>query len=201
MSLINGDNFQSNYNFTSGTFNLCGLFYGVTKIVDASNLILPATTLTVSCYNGMFRGCTNLVYGPKQLPALSVPQDGYSSMFESCTSLVEGPNILATSVSGSTAFNRMFCMNRNSKVTSAMTKSPILRVTNPSAYSNVYQQLFCGNGSITEVTVLAEGTNLSFSNWLNYCGGSGVVKKLSATTLTSGSSGVPSGWTTETYST
>jgi len=87
----------------------------------------------------MFRGATNLVYGPKTLPALNIPQDGYSSMFEGCVKLVEGPEILATSVSGGTALNRMFCMSRNSKVTAAMTKSPILRITNPSSYNNVYQ--------------------------------------------------------------
>lgn len=200
MSLINGDNFINNSEFsTSSTHNLAGLFYGTTTLVDASDLILPATTLYESSYNGMFRGCTNLVSGPKLLPALDVPKDGYSSMFENCVKLVEGPDILATTVSGTTALNRMFCMSRNSKVTAAMTKSPILRITNPSEYSNTYQQLFCGNGNITEVTILAEGTNLSFANWLAYNGGSGVIKKLSTTTLVSGGNGLPSGWTIEDY--
>ena len=200
MSLLNGDNFLSNSEFASGTtYNLCGLFYGTTTIVDASNLILPATTLYQSSYNEMFRGCTNLVNGPKLLPALDVPKDGYSSMFEGCVSLIEGPEIMATTVSGTTALNRMFCMNRSSKVTAAMTKSPILRITNPSAYSNAYQQLFCGNGNLTEVTILAQGTNLSFANWLANTNAGGVIKKLQATTFTSGSNGVPSNWTTQDY--
>ena len=200
MSLLNGDNFTSNSEFDSGSsHNFAGLFYGVTTIIDASNLILPATTLMVSSYNGMFRGATNLVYGPKLLPALDVPVDAYSSMFENCRKLVEGPEIMATTVSGNTALNRMFCMSRTSKVTAAMTKSPILRITNPSAYSNTYQQLFCGNGNLTEVTILAQGTNLSFTNWIAYNGGSGVIKKLSTTTLVSGANGVPSGWTTQDY--
>ena len=147
----------------------------------------------------MFRGCSNLVNGPKLLPALDVPADGYSSMFEGCVKLTEGPEISATTVSGNTALNRMFCMNRNSKVTAAMTKSPILRITNPSAYTNVYQQLFCGNGNLTEVTILAQGTNLSFTNWLANTNAGGVIKKLQATTFTSGSSGVPSNWTTQDY--
>lgn len=200
MSLLNGDGFTNNSDFsTNSTFSLCGLFYGVTTVVDAGNLIFPATTLKKSCYNGMFRGCTNLVNGPKLLPALDVPQDGYSSMFEGCVKLTEGPEINATTVSGNTALNRMFCMNRNSKVTAAMTKSPILRITNPSDYNNVYQQLFCGNGNITEVTILAQGTNLSFNNWLNNTNSGGVIKKPQATTLTSGNSGVPSTWTTQDY--
>ena len=200
MSLLFGDNFLNNSEFTSGTsYNLCGLFYGTTTLIDASNLILPASTCTISCYNGMFRGCTNLVYGPKVLPALNVPKDGYSSMFEGCTSLIEAPEILATTVSGDTALNRMFCMNRSSKVTAAMTKGPVLRITNPTSYTNVYQQLFCGNGNIVEITILINGTNLSFANWLNNVSAIGVIKTLSGTTFTSGVSGLPSGWTTETY--
>ena len=198
MSLLNGDNFI-NSEFVSGSSdNLCGLFYGTTTLVDASNLILPATTLKVSCYNGMFRGCSNLVNGPKLLPALDVPTDGYSSMFESCTSLVTAPEILATTVSGATALNRMFCMNRNSKVTAAMTKGPVLRITNSSSYDHVYQQLFCGNGNLVEITVLFSGT--TNNNWLKNVSSTGVIKTLSGTTFSSGASGLPSGWTTETYS-
>lgn len=200
MSLLNGNNFISNSTLDSGGYNLCGLFYGVTTLVDASNLILPATTLYTSCYNGMFRGCTNLEYGPKLLPSLDVPTDGYSSMFEGCVKLIEAPEILATSVSGNTALNRMFCMNRNSKVTAAMTKGPVLRITNPLGHNNVYQQLFCGNGNLTEVTILVQATNLTFSNWLNYTNTGGVIKTLSGTTFSSGVSGLPSGWTTQEYS-
>ena len=200
MSLLNGDDFINNSEFTTGSaFNLCGLFYGTTTIIDASNLILPTTTLHESSYNGMFRGADNLVYGPKLLPALDVPKDGYSSMFEACTKLVEGPEILATTVSGDTALQRMFCMRRSEDAASAMTKSPILRITNPSSCGNVYKELFRGNRNITEVTILAEGTGLSFDNWLANTPNSGVIKKLSTTTLTSGNSGIPSGWTTEDY--
>lgn len=201
MSLLYGNQFLNQLEFEQNSIcNLCGLFYGATTLTDASDLVLPALTLKESCYNGMFRGCSNLVNGPKLLPALDVPKDGYSSMFEGCVSLVGGPEIRATTVSGTTALNRMFCMSRSSKVTAAMTKSPILRITNPASYANTYQQLFCGNGNITEVTILApNGTDLSFNNWLNYNSGSGVIKKLASTTLSSGNSGLPNGWTTENY--
>lgn len=201
MSLLNGDDFINNSEFSSGSsFNLTGLFYGTTTIINANDLVLPATTLCVSSYNGMFRACTNLVYGPKSLPALDIPKDGYSSMFEGCVKLIEAPEILATSVSGDTALNRMFCMNRNSKVTAVMTKGPVLRITNPLAHNNVYQQLFCGNGNLTEVTILVQATNITFSNWLNYTNTGGVIKTLSGTTFSSGVSGLPSGWTTQEYS-
>jgi len=198
MSLFNGDEFKKNSEFNSSTHHCAGLLR-TTYLVDASNLILPALTLYESSYNGMFRSATNLVYGPKVLPALNIPIDGYSSMFESCTSLVEAPEILATTVSGDTALNRMFCMGRNSKVTAAMTKGPVLRISNPSSYNNVYQQLFCGNGNIVEITVLISGTNKSFANWLNNVSSTGIIKTLSGTTFTSGVNGLPSGWTVEDY--
>ena len=199
MSLFNGDDFKVNHEFNSGATHQCAGLFRTTYLVDASNLILPALTLYDGTYNGMFRGATNLVYGPKILPALNIPKDGYSSMFESCTSLVEAPEILATTVSGETALNRMFCMNRNNKVTAAMTKGPVLRITNPSSYKNAYQQLFCGNGNIVEITVLLSGTNKSFTSWLKNVSSTGVIKTLSGTTFASGENGLPSGWVVEDY--
>ena len=199
MSLLNGENFVTNSEFQNNTSCQFAGIFRTTYIVDASNLILPALTLYTGSYNGTFRGATNLVYGPKLLPALDVPTDGYSSMFEGCVKLVEGPEILATSISGTATLNRMFCMSRNSKVTAAMTKSPILRITNPQTQNNTYQQLFCGNGNINEITILIQGTNLSFTNWLANTNSSGVIKTLSGTTFANGVSGLPSGWTKETY--
>lgn len=199
MSLLNGEDFITNSEFQTNTNNQFAGLLRTTYLVDASNLILPALTLYSSSYNGMFRGDTNLVYGPKLLPALDVPADGYSSMFEGCTSLVEAPEILATTVSGNTALSRMFCMNRNSKVTAAMTKGPVLRISNPGFFPNVYQQLFCGNGNLVEITVLINGTDRSFVNWLNNVSSTGVIKTLSGTTFASGASGLPSGWTVEDY--
>ena len=205
MSLLYGDNFTGQT--TVGAYGLCGIFFGTsatgtsnTKLVSAKNLVLPATNLNISSYNGMFRGCTNLVDCPRVLPATTLYQDTYSSMFEGCTSLVEGPEIMATTI-GATAstscMQRMFCMNRNSKVTAAMTKGPVLRIVGPTIAAGTYTQLFCGNGNLTEVTILAEGTNLTFTNWLQNVSSSGVIKKLSTTTLTSGANGKPSGWSYE----
>ena len=207
MSLLYGDNFTGQTSATTN-FALCGIFFGTsstgtsnTTLVSAKNLVLPATTLAVSTYNGMFRSCSNLVDCPRVLPATTLYQDTYSSMFEGCVSLVEGPEIMATTIantSSTSCMQRMFCMNRNSKVTAAMTKSPVLRIVDPTTANNTYQQLFCGNKNLTEVTILAEGTNLSFTNWLNNVSSSGVIKKLSATTLANNSvNGKPSGWTTE----
>ena len=67
------------------------------KIVDASNLKLPATTLALGCYSSMFFGCTNLTTAP-ELPATTLANSCYSSMFSGCTSLTTAPELPATTL-------------------------------------------------------------------------------------------------------
>lgn len=62
------------------------MFREATKIVDASDLILPATTLTLNCYRWMFYGCSNLVRGP-ELPAKTLANSCYYGMFQNCSKL------------------------------------------------------------------------------------------------------------------
>ena len=56
------------------------------KITDASRLKLPATTLTASCYEGLFHDCQYLIYAPK-LPATELAANCYMYMFYNCSAL------------------------------------------------------------------------------------------------------------------
>ena len=197
MSLLWGDNFITNSEFaTSTSFNLCGLFFDTTTVIDAGNLILPALTCADSCYNGMFRNSANLAVAPA-LPATVAAHDCYSSMFEGCINLVTAPDLHLTTLA-QTCCKNMFCMDRNSKVTTPkMTKGPMLPATTYAP--NAYQQMFMNNANITEVTCLLEGSNLSCANWLANTAASGTFKKSSNATWSTGGSGIPDGWTTQTY--
>ena len=199
MSLLFGDNFTINSEFTSGTtHNLCGLFYNTTTLINAENLILPALICRESSYNGMFRGCTNLIAAP-QLPATQSATDCYSSMFEGCINLEIAPEINLTNLSQACC-KRMFCMNRNSKITTPkMTKSPILRVVDN--VISCYEEMFKGNGNLVEVTCLLSNatTNNCVTNWLTNCSNTGTLIKASGSTWNVGSSGIPSGWTAQDY--
>lgn len=62
------------------------LFRNDTNLVNAENLILPATALTASCYDRMFQGCTSLTKAP-ELPARELVTYAYFRMFEGCTKL------------------------------------------------------------------------------------------------------------------
>ena len=196
MSLLWGDNFTSNSEFASNSsFNLVSIFRGDTQLIDASNLILPATTIMSQGYNGMFRECSNLVAAPK-LPATTLSLACYSSMFEGCINLLEGPELPATT-SAQECYQRMFCMNRNAKITTPkMTKSPIIRING--AGSNCLKEMFKGNGNLVEITCLATTTS-GASNWLQYGSSTGTFKKPSTVTWARSVSGIPSGWTIEDY--
>ena len=201
MSLLFGNDFINNTEFKTGTnHNLCGLFYGTTELTDASNLILPALTCTNGCYNGMFRGCTNLTAAP-QLPAIESAYECYSSMFEGCINLEIAPEINLINMAQN-ACCRMFCMNRNSKITTPrMTKGPILRVATPVV--NCYKDMFKGNGNINEVTCLITTSGISCTDdWLLNAGnGSGTFRKssLKGDWGIGTKGGVPTGWTIEDY--
>ena len=56
------------------------------KVVDASALLLPATTLANNCYSNMFYGCGSLTAAPA-LPATTLADSCYQFMFQNCSSL------------------------------------------------------------------------------------------------------------------
>lgn len=92
MSILYGSNFENKYEIENH-YALMGLFSDVSSgeqicdVVNAENLILPATTLSHYCYYSMFYGCTNLTTAP-ELPAVTLSgYRCYGNMFSGCTSL------------------------------------------------------------------------------------------------------------------
>lgn len=69
------------------------MFYGQSRIVDASEMTFPETSLRKGCYKYMFASCSNLVNPPEELPATNLAVNCYDSMFASCTKLVTTPEI------------------------------------------------------------------------------------------------------------
>ena len=100
MSLIDGDNFKELTEFTSANaYAFHRLFSGKsdspTKVLDASSLILPATTLSTWCYKSMFED--TLLEAAPVLPATTLALDCYRSLF--CrTKLTTSPELPATTM-------------------------------------------------------------------------------------------------------
>lgn len=88
-----------NYNKTlSGSFNFAYLFMSCQMYNhDSKKLVLPATTLTKSCYSNMFIGCEQLTVAP-DLPATTLAESCYEGMFDSCSRLTAVPNLPATTL-------------------------------------------------------------------------------------------------------
>ena len=65
-----------------------GLFAGAEKLVNNTErlLVLPATTLTESCYQDMFNGCKGIEKAP-ELPAPKLEKNCYQEMFYDCAKL------------------------------------------------------------------------------------------------------------------
>lgn len=101
MSLFYGGGFTGDEtSFITGTGN-CRWFFAYMDVVDASQLLLPATTLTSNCYYRMFNGCTSLTTAP-ELPATTLANYCYQYMFQDCISLTTAPPIIQATIPRST---------------------------------------------------------------------------------------------------
>lgn len=194
MSLLRNN--DTDTEFVGGTNNFAQLFSGCTNLVNAENLIIPASAMTAGALNGTFRGCTSLEKAP-ELPATVMADSCYSSMFEGCTSLYQPPSVLSATSFATNCYQRMFCMNRTSKVTSAMKYTPKMYGNVSNLSLSFAQQMLCGNGGIetVECYITVEGGRFDQTGWMNYVNATGTFKKLSTQEFSNGVGGIPVGWT------
>ena len=164
------------------------MFYGCTSLIEAP--ALPATSLAVHCYDGMFASCSNLTSAPA-LPATSLANDCYMGMFQNCTSLTEAPILPATSL----AVN---CYIRMFQGCTSLTTAPALPAT--SLVSNCYSYMFQRCSKLNKViSYNRTASSTSYmKDWLNGVSATGDFYNLGGATYTTGTSGIPSGWTVHT---
>lgn len=144
------------------------MFYYNTNLIDSPNL--PATTLAVACYSMMFRYCTSLMYA-SSLPATTLANECYYSMFSGCTSLTTAPELRATTIPYYTG-----------------------ELGN---YIGAYDGMFTNCTSLNYVKCLATTNTdgVATHSWLDNVSSAGTFIKAANTNWTSGTSGIPSGWT------
>ena len=192
MSLLYGDNFEGQTDLTGKNHTFYWLLGKCINIVDASELILPATTLANSCYDGMFSGCTSLTTAP-ELPATTLANYCYDDMFSGCTSLTTAPELPATTLA-------IGCYYEMFQGCTSLTTAPELPATTLAIYC--YQSMFAGCSKLNKITMLATHTNPEkfLTDWVNGVASTGTfVKNVNMKSLLSGSSGIPSGWTVVDY--
>ena len=101
---------------TIGDYCYSHMFTQVTQLIKAP--ALPATTLSIFCYDNMFSG-TNLVTAPA-LPATTLTIFCYYGMFYECTSLITVPALPATTLADF-CYNNMFYGCTSLKLSETMT--------------------------------------------------------------------------------
>jgi hypothetical protein len=148
MSLIHSDDFEQN--FYVGEDSFLQIFEN-SGIVDASELILPSTTLATSCYQEMFYGCTSLTSAP-ELPAAKLASYCYHSMFNGCTSLTEAPELPAKTLAE-------YCYSHMFEYCESLVEAPKLPAT--TLFKWCYTDMFAYCFSLTKApdlnaTTLAE---------------------------------------------
>ena len=220
MSLTEGDNFEQassvdDYAF----FMLFSDYYGgeSAPIVSAEHLILPSTSLSISCYQAMFLGCEYLVYPPSTLPATELMASCYISMFQDCTSLITAPELPATTLvdycynnmfSGCTSLTTapelpattlaQYCCCRMFYGCTSLTTAPELPAT--TLTKSCYDSMFRGCTSLEEAPVLPATTlvNQCYSNMFRSCSS---LRQIKAMFTTTPGTGYTSGWVTDVSST
>ena len=189
MSLINSTGFSACTTLESA-YTFAHLFED-TYVVDADQLILPATTLTNNCYYKMFKDCVRLEdaldYG---LPASTAASECYYSMFEGCTNLNAGPSMynLRTLAYGCCAY--MYC-----GCTSMYGLNDFLRPL--TLVERCYNHMFYGCSSMDGLTCLATDISATecTNQWVEGVAASGYFyKNPNMSSWTTGVSGIPSGW-------
>ena len=142
LSLIYGDDFKGQTSI-SGSYTFQNMFEA-TSVVDASNLVLLATTVLYQSYCRMFYNCTSLTAAPA-LPATTLAHSCYAYMFQGCTSLTAAPALPATTLSYG-CYQYMFygCIS--------LTAAPELPATTLDDYC--CYQMFNGCTSLTAAPVL-----------------------------------------------
>ena len=171
------------------------LFYGCEKLTDASNLILPATTLAASCYQGMFSGCTSLTSAP-ELPTTTLAYGCYREMFYNCTSLTSAPELPATTLAPHCYYSMFYeC--------TSLTSAPTLPAA--TLETRCYYQMFNGCSKLGYIKALFTSIPTSgecLRLWVGRVASEGtfVMSKDAEWEAEDnrGAYGIPNGWTVQT---
>jgi hypothetical protein len=161
-----------------------GMFYG-TGLTRAPEL--PATTLAFRCYYFMFAYCRDLTAGPA-LPATTLTDECYHAMFEGCSSLTDAPALPAMTLTYS-CYDNMF------RDCTSLTTAPDLLA--PKLDQDSYYYMFNGCKQLNYVKCLATDISASGStgSWLVGVSPTGTfVKADGMNDWTNDYRGIPESW-------
>ena len=157
-------------------------------VVDAENLILPATTLMDFAYQRMFYQCIYLTKAPLELPATTLTRRCYQQMFYGCNALTTVPSILATTLAS-------HCCNSMFYNCSSITTAPILYAT--TLVTSCYFMMFYGCSSLNYIDAYFTSTpGDNTYQWVYGVSQTGTFQMHDGMYWdVTGDNGIPIGWT------
>ena len=165
--LDNGAKTGEQGNITNIPCDFCfyDLFKNSTGITSVSGDFLPATILSISCYNGMFYQCSSLITAP-ELPATTLANYCYYYMFLNCTSLESAPKLPATSLAN-------YCYAYMFSGCRSLTTAPELPAT--TLTDRCYESMFEGCTHLNSIKIGYKGnySDVYFNRWVYYVPDSG----------------------------
>ncbi|MCR4631699.1 MAG: hypothetical protein K5786_08705 [Treponema sp.] len=190
------------------------MFRSCEKIKNSPEL--PAMTLAEGCYTNMFNSCYSLTTAP-ELPANNLEERCYMSMFEDCKSLTKAPVLNATKLAEG-CYGYMFedctaltaapdlpatelvsnCYIGMFKKCTELQTSPVLKAKK--LEMACYYNLFADCTKLNKITCLATDISgdICLENWVENIAETGTfIKAAEMTDWTTGSNGIPTGWTTQ----
>ena len=174
MSLLYADNFANQTTlYNRCTFN--HLFSSSTALTDASNLVLPATTLSENCYAAMFTYCSSLTSIPK-LPATTLAPRCYFGMFQNCSSLIESIQELPATTLAEACYSYMFNNCTSLRLTPDLPATTLV----PGCYLYMFSNTNITSGPELPATTLAKEC---YAFMFNNCKSLITAPDLPATTL------------------
>lgn len=199
MSLLN-KNGMSPYSFMvpAGTFNY--LFYNCSTLIDSSDLTLMTELRSIApwAYHALFCGCSSMTATvPKINCGQLVDTRGFNNMFQNCTALTSIPYPNATTI-GNSAYSSYV---RGTGITSYEIPGDVPQIIGDNPWNGFFRQC----SSLSSVTVHwttwpTYNETVATSNWLNGVAAGGTFHCPASLTIPSrDTSGVPEGWTIETF--
>lgn len=176
-----------------GTFSASGLYDAMgntMSLLYGDNYIGQTTLVGTYTFYQLWYNDTHIHRADRMvLSALSMTQNCYRMMFFQCFHLITAPVINAIATANSC------CYDMYQKCTRLLQASDLYSaILTPNCYRNMYN----GCAQLSYIKMLATDISASFclSAWVSNVSPTGtLVKNAAMTTLPTGASGIPSGWT------
>lgn len=161
-----------------------GMFQNCSSLTTAPTIM--GTELSEYCCNNMFNGCTSLVSVQSGLPATVMAEYCYYGMYKDCSSLATAPELPSTALA-------RYCYCVMFQNCTSLVRAPEL----PSASlpTDCYYRMFNGCSNLNYIKCLKRGASSGTGNWVYGVSPTGTFVKYPNSYWTTGSSGIPDGWT------